>query len=67
VPTSPDISEALNRADFVSLTLCASGSEWQASLEVTRGAFRIRVAASPAEALGAVLGLSSPVLLPPPY
>lgn len=63
----PSLPELLDRAEFVSLTLCRAGGEWQASLEVARGSFRVRVGSGPAEALAEVLGGGAETLPPLPY
>jgi hypothetical protein len=67
----PTLSSALNSADFVSLTLCRSGDQWQANLLVEKGGgWCVRVGATPAEALLDVLlgwvPADAPVLPPPP-
>lgn len=54
----------LDRAEFASLSLVQVGKEWQASLEVTRGSFRIRMGATPSEALEALFGMEAPSLCP---
>lgn len=58
-PPFPSIDDA----EFVSLNLCRSGSEWQAALEVERNSFRIRTGATPSAALSE---LFEPVPCDPP-
>ena len=67
---SPSLADALDAASFVSLTVCRSGAEWQASLEVESGAFRIRVGRTPSLALEALfepVPAFAPSLPPLPY
>lgn len=56
----------LDRAEFASLNLCHTSDGWQASLETERGAFRIRVGATPSEALAALFEVGGAVLPPNP-
>lgn len=62
----PNLPEQLDAAAFHSLSLCRSGDEWQASLEVERNSFRIRTASTPSLAI-AVLFEPAPTLPPLPY
>lgn len=61
------LTQLLDRVEFASLSICRSGAEWQASLQVSRGSFRIRVGATPSEALAALFEPVPTALPPLPY
>lgn len=57
----------LDAADYVALNICRTGREWQASLEVERGKFRIRIGATPSEAIAALFAPAPRFVPPLPY
>lgn len=59
--------EQLDRPDFLSLSIVRSGSEFQASYEVTRGSFRVRFGATPSAAIAELFAPAPRDLPPPPY
>lgn len=64
----PQISDALDSADFIALNICRTDEGWQASLERTRGSFSIGHGETVSAAVAAVLGVETlppcPVALP---
>lgn len=64
------LPQSLDAADFKALNICRSGDEWQASMNVEGSAWRIRVGATPSEALAALFAevpSAAPALPPLPY
>lgn len=62
------ITLAIDKADFVGLTLFKCKSGWQASIQTeSGGGWNVRIENTPSEALATVLGFEPiPAIIPPP-